>query len=327
VSGQPIELAVCTDPGGEAMSVRIGISGASVVARQGRDALFTYLDTLEAQGWDSVWFSDRIVGAGSVLDPLVGMAMVAARTQRMRFGTGVLLMSMRSPVTTARALAAIDMLSGGRLVVGVGVGQESTVEYDAMGVDKRDRGQRLDEAIHVMRRLWAEERVTHQGRFLKLKEAGVSPKPVQANVPIWIGGRTEAAFRRTGRIGDGWLPTQVTPEDVASGIRRIGEYAAEAEHHIEHDHYGIQLGCYLVESGPVPMDRVRPFLLTRRQDVGPEQLNLIGTPDQVMARIREYVDAGATKFVLGPACDPDELYQQLELQSEALVKVFHGAAV
>ena len=122
------------------MSVRIGVAGASPFARQGRDALFDYLATVEAQGWDSIWFPDRIVGQGWVLDPLVGMAMVVARTQRIKIGTGVLLMSMRSPVATGRSLAAIDHLSGGRLIVGVGIGQEATLEYDAMGVRKRDRG-------------------------------------------------------------------------------------------------------------------------------------------------------------------------------------------
>ena len=309
------------------MSVRIGISGAAVPARQGRQALFQYLETLEAQGWDSLWFSDRIVGAPWVPDPLVAMAVVAARTEKLRFGTGVLLMSMRSPAATARALATIDYLSGGRLVVGVGVGQEATLEYDAMGVLKRDRGQRLDEAIRVMRMLWTQERVTYDGRFLKLTDTSINPKPVQANVPVWIGGRTEAALQRTGRLGDGWLPTQVTPEDVAGGIQRIKQYAAEAGRSLPDDHFGVQLNCYVVERGQVPMDQVRPYLMMRRQDVGPEQLHLLGTPDQVAARLREYIDAGATKFVFSPACSPGELPSQLALQSQLVVKAFHAAPV
>ncbi len=307
--------------------VRIGVSGASAMARQGRDTFFRYLEVLEGQGWDSLWFSDRIVGPGWSLDPLVGMAMVAARTEKLKFGTGVLLMSMRNAVATARALAAIDNLSNGRLVVGVGVGQEAALEYDAMGVLKRDRGQRLDEAIRVMRMLWTQEKVSYEGKSLKLTDTGITPKPAQASVPIWIGGRTEAAFRRTGRLGDGWLPTQVTPEDVARGIARIKEYAVEAGREVSDDHYGLQIGCYLVERGPVPMDHVRQYLLTRRQDVAPEQLHLVGTPDQVMARMREYIDAGATKFVLGPACGPEEVWRQLEVQSEMLVKPVHTAAV
>ena len=148
------------------MSVKIGVSGASVMAREGRDTFLRYLDALEELEWDSVWFSDRIVGPAWRMDPLAGMAITAGRTQKLKFGTGVLLMSMRSPVTVARELATIDLLSGGgRLVVGVGVGQESTLEYDAMGVAKRDRGKRLDEAIRLMRRLWSEDRITYESDF------------------------------------------------------------------------------------------------------------------------------------------------------------------
>jgi probable F420-dependent oxidoreductase len=305
------------------MGVRIGVGGASPMARQGREAFFSYLDAAEAQGWDSVWFTDRIIEPTEIIDPLVGMAMAAARTERLKFGTGVLLMSMRSPVTTARALASIDALSGGRLVVGVGVGHEGTLEYDAMGVRKSDRGRRLNEAVRVMRHLWTQEKASYDGEFLKITGGGLNPKPSQQSVPIWIGGRTEAAMRRAGRLGDGWLPAQVTPEDAAEGIARVQQYAAEAGRHVSDDHFGVNLGCYVVESGPVPMDRVSQYLLQRRHDVGLDQVHLIGTPDQVQARIREYVDAGITKFVFGPACGPDEMIRQMEIQAETVVKVFH----
>ena len=195
-----------------------------------------------------------------------------------------------------------------------------------MGVAKRERGQRLDEAIRIMRRLWTEEKVTYQSEFLKLSDTGILPKPAQADLPIWIGGRTEAAFRRTGRLGDGWLPTQVTPEDCERGIARIKEHAAEAGRQLEEDHYGIQLGCYLVERGPIP-EKASSFLLSRRSDVGPEQLHLLGTPDQVMARIREYIDAGITKFVFNPACSADDMFEQLQFQADALVTPFHTKQV
>lgn len=308
------------------MTVRVGIGSTSAtsMARSGRDAFLGYLDTLEQQGWDSIWFSDRIVGPVWALDPITAMAMVAAHTRKLKFGTGVLLMSVRSPVTTARSLAAIDYFSGGRLIVGVGVGQESPIEYDAMGVRKADRGKRLDEAIRLMRRLWTEERVTYQSPFVKLADVGISPRPHQANVPIWIGGRTEAAFRRTGVLGDGWLPTQVTPQDVAVAIPRIQRYAAEVAREVPDDHFGVQLGCYLVEGGPVPMDKVSNHLLRRRTDVGLERLHLLGTPAQVQAQMREFVDAGATKFVINPACGPDELQRQLEWQAAEIVRPLHA---
>ncbi len=306
------------------MSVKIGVSGASVMAREGRDTFLRYLDALEELEWDSVWFSDRIVGPAWRMDPLAGMAITAGRTQKLKFGTGVLLMSMRSPVTVARELATIDLLSGGgRLVVGVGVGQESTLEYDAMGVAKRDRGKRLDEAIRLMRRLWSEDRITYESDFVKLTDTGVNPRPTNPAVPIWIGSRAEAGLRRTGYLGDGWLPTQLTPEEVSDGIERIKAYAAEAGREIPGDHYGLQISTYMVESGTVPDAIMEKYLLQRRPSVSPEQINLLGTPDQVMSRLREYIDAGATKFVFNPACGPDEMFDQLQLQAEAIVQPFH----
>ena len=152
-----------------------------------------------------------------------------------------------------------------------------------------------------------------------------TPSPVQGNLPIWIGGRTQAAIRRTGRLGDGWLPTQVTPEDVAASIPQIQQYAAEAGRQVPDDHFGLQINCYVVERGPAPMEKVRPYLVLRRQDVSPEALHLVGTPDQVIARLREFIDAGATKFVFGPACSTEELPTQLALQSELVLKAFHTA--
>ena len=309
------------------MSVKIGLAGASVMAREGREAFLRYVDAAEELGWDSVWFSDRIVGPAWRMDPIAGMAIVTGRTETLKFGTGVLLMSMRSPVTAARELATIDLLSNGRLVLGVGVGQESLAEYEAMGVRKRDRGRRLDEAIVLMRRLWTEERVTYESEFLRLTDATIGVRPKQANVPIWIGSRSEAGLRRTGRLGDGWLPTQMTPEEVASGIARIQEYAAEAGRSIEDDHFGLQISSYMVESGSVP-DYIRErYLLQRRSDVPPEQLNLLGTPEQIMARLREYIDAGASKFVFNPACGADEMLEQMRLQAEAIVQPFHKKLV
>ena len=159
------------------MSIKIGLSGVSVVAKEGRDAFLSYVDEAEAQGWDSIWFSDRIVGPTLRIDPIVGMSMISGRTNKLKFGTGVLLMSVRSPVTMARELATLDNLSNGRLVVGVGVGQEALAEYEAMGVRKQDRGRRLDEAIQVMRELWAKDTVTYESEFLKLDNASIGIHP------------------------------------------------------------------------------------------------------------------------------------------------------
>jgi probable F420-dependent oxidoreductase len=309
------------------MSVKIGVSGSSVAARDGRETFLRYIDTLEELDWDSVWFSDRIVGSAWRMDPLVGMAITVGRTEKLKFGTSVLIMSVRSPVTTARALATIDMMAPGRLVVGVGVGQESPLEYEAMGVRKRDRGKRLDEAIVLMQRLWGEDKVTYESDFIKLTDASIEPKPSNPDLPMWIGSRAEAGLRRTGYLGTGWLPTQMLPDEIRAGINRINEYATEAGRAIPDDHFGLQVSTYVVENGKVPDYIKEKYLLQRRSDVTPEQINLIGTPDEIIDRMKEYIDAGASKFVFNPACGPDELFEQLELQGRLIVQPFHQKLV
>lgn len=306
------------------MKVRIGLSGASAMAREGRDNFFQYLDAAEQGQWDSIWFSDRIAEPAWVMDPIVGMAIGIARTQRLQFGTSVLIMSMRSPVTTARSLAAIDAISQGRIIAGVGIGRESDMEYDAMGVEKSSRGRRLNEAIRVMRLLWTQDDVNYDGQYLKLKGASITPKPVRNPIPIWIGGRSEAALRRTGQLGDGWLPVQLTPEEAARDIARIREYASEAGREVPEDHFGVQLGTYIVENGQLDMDKINQRLLRRRHDVGLDQLNLLGKPDEVLARMREYIDAGITKFVFNPACGPEEMLQQMDIQAGFILSEYHG---
>ncbi|MCI0816212.1 MAG: LLM class flavin-dependent oxidoreductase, partial [Chloroflexi bacterium] len=178
-----------------------------------------------------------------------------------------------------------------------------------------------------MRRLWTEDSVTYESEFLKLTEASIQVRPKQANIPIWIGSRTEPGLRRTGRLGDGWLPTQITPEEVAKGIERIKEHAEEAGREFDAGHYGVQIGTYLVERGRVPAEVTERYLTSRRSDVPAEAINLLGTPEAVTARLREYIDAGATKFVFNPACGADEMFDQLQLQADAIVQPYHQKLV
>src|SRR5205085_4271907 len=131
--------------------------------------------------------------------------MVAAYSSTLKFGPSVLAVPLRNPVLLAKELATLDYLSHGRLLPAVGLGSD-LAEYAALGVPPEDRGARADEAIEVMRLLWREERVTYDGRFYSLHDVSIVPRPVQKPCPpIWIGGRTKAAQRRVGRVGDGWL--------------------------------------------------------------------------------------------------------------------------
>jgi len=163
-----------------------------VATPQGQDPHFLrqLVQVGDTYGYDSLWLSDRIVGQQLSLEPIVALAMVAAYSDRLKFGTSVLALPLRQPVVLAKQIATLDYLSRGRCFPAVGLGQEDPTEYEACGVPKSDRGQRTDEAILLMRRLWQEERVTHEGTFFTCHDVSITPKPFfQPSPPVWIGGR------------------------------------------------------------------------------------------------------------------------------------------
>jgi probable F420-dependent oxidoreductase len=163
-----------------------------------------------------------------VLDATVTLAWVAALTKHVRLGASVMVLPYHEPVALAKALATIDVLSGGRLLVGVASGWLRE-EFDLLGVPFRERGARTDEYLGALRALWSEERVTFRGRFVRLEEAAFFPKPLQRpHPPIWIGGGSAAAFRRVARFGDGWLAVPRSPTELAADVATIRREAEAA---------------------------------------------------------------------------------------------------
>jgi len=163
-----------------------------------------------------------------VLDVPTTLAWVAAVTRHVRLGASVMVLPYHEPIALAKALTTIDVLSGGRLMVGVASGWLRE-EFDLLGVPFRERGARTDEYLAVLRALWTEERVTYRGRFVRLEDAAFFPKPVQKpHPPSWIGGSSAAAFRRVGRVGDGWLAVPRAPAELASDVATIRREAEAA---------------------------------------------------------------------------------------------------
>jgi probable F420-dependent oxidoreductase len=159
----------------------------------------------EAAGFDSVWLGEHHNNPLLYPTPLVGLAAIAGRTRRLRLGTAVLLLPLYHPVTVAEEGAMVDMISGGRLVLGVGAGY-APEEFALFGVAARERGSRLEEGVSLIHRLWTEEGVTHEGRHFRLAGATIGPRPVQRpRPPIWFAAWAEPAIRRAGRLGDAWL--------------------------------------------------------------------------------------------------------------------------
>jgi probable F420-dependent oxidoreductase len=203
-------------------------------------AFFDEVTTVADQlGFESAWLPEHLVlptaMAGSpysgaehppvppttpIFDAPAYLAFLAGRTEQIRLGTYVYLLGIRHPFVTARAFATLDVVSGGRAEVGVGAGWLAS-EWDAVGLDFATRGRRLDEAIGVCRRLWAEPEVEHHGEFFDFDRVAFEPKPVQRPVPVLIGGESGAALRRAERLGDGWLGMGHTPESVAPIVQRL----------------------------------------------------------------------------------------------------------
>lgn len=159
----------------------------------------------EAAGFDSVWLGEHHNNPLLYPTPLIGLAAIASRTRRVRLGTGVLLLPLYHPLAVAEEGAMVDVISGGRLILGVGAGY-APEEFAAFGVSLKERGSRMTEATRLIQRLWSEEKVTHEGRHYRVTNAAVAPRPVQhPRPPIWFAGWVEPAIRRAARLGDAWL--------------------------------------------------------------------------------------------------------------------------
>ena len=308
------------------MSVKIGIGfGGWPFPTHDPDELWQYVDTCEALDIDSLWLSDRIVSEVMNVEPLIALSFIAARTKKLKFGTSVLALPLRNPTVLAKEIATLDFLSGGRVLPAVGLGTEDEREFEACGSPKHQRGGRTDEAIVVMKLLWSQDNVTFHGKYYTLNDVTIQPKPVQKSLPpVWIGGRSEAAIRRTARIGDGWLVSQATPDEVSEGVAKIKVMAQEHGNEIEDDHYGVLFSFFIADTHEEAARQAAPYMLRRRTDVDYAEFSAFGTPDHVKALMQRYIDAGAPKIVVRPACAPELMMEQLELLGREVVPHYHG---
>ncbi len=274
----------------------------------------------DKHGYDSIWLSDRIVSDRFSLEPMIALSMVAAWSPKMKFGTSVLALPLRNPVVLAKQIATLDFLSEGRMLPFVGLGQEEPEEYEACGVSKEQRGPRTEEAICLMRRLWEEDNVTHEGRFFTCHDVTVTPKPAfKPSPPVWIGGRSEAAARRAGRVGDGWFVSSATPEEIRQGRDIVFSTARELGREVEEDHIGIILGYYISPKVEESEALAYNFVTRHRPDAHFTEFSAVGPVEKIVESIHGYIEAGACKFVVRPLCPAEQTLEQLEvLGSEVL---------
>lgn len=273
---------------------------------------------LEARRIDSIWTGGHVASRNPSTEALMSLARISAVTERVTIGTSVLLLPLYPPAIVAKQVADLDRACGGRLVLGVGVGGEYPQEFRACGVPMGERGRRTDEAIALLRRLWTGEEVSHDGPFYAMSQVRIHPAPAQAaGPPIVVAGRKEAAMRRAARLGDGWMPYLYSPPRYAASVERVKGLAAEAGRDLS------GFGWYAWVFVNVDPDGRRAREQAARtmggnydQDFGAmiDSVAAAGTPEEVGAKLQDFVDAGARHFIFMPAAgdgDPDAIVDRL----------------
>ena len=287
---------------------------------------FALVRRLEALGFDSVWVGDHVSFHNPLYESLTLLAAYASITERIKLGTAVYLLALRPPAIAAKVTATLDVLSGGRLVFGVGVGGENPKEFELTGVPLRERGARVTEAIEVVRTLWRDTPARFKGRFTEFDGVSIDPKPVQAGgPPIWIGGRSDAALERAARHGDGWVSYVVQPERFAQSLAKIR--AAAQAHGRALDGFTpahlvfVTLGRDYESARGVWVER-----LSKRyaQDFGPlaRKYGVMGTPEQCAEQLERFRAAGCRYFLLNAICDSADEGAQLERMATEVIPRF-----
>jgi probable F420-dependent oxidoreductase len=286
------------------VTVAVGIQGSGQQVGGTPDAgLFREVaQAAEELGYDSIWAGEHISYRNPILDVVVGLSTFAAVTERITIGAGVVLLPLRHPSIVAKAFASLDYVSGGRVILGVGVGGEGEKDFEAVGVDPRERGARTNEALRALRALFAGGEASFSGRFFSFTGIRIEPAPVQpGGPPLWVGGRSEAAIRRAARLGDGWMPIWVSPRRFAEGCTKLPEHVTRAV--TVPAHVGDKRWLY---------EHLRQRYSGDFGEHVVDRYCVAGTPEECAARVREYVDAGAEHIVFNVA-EPEDAERLAEV--------------
>lgn len=304
----------------------VGVSLPTVGPIGEREFLLATARAAENAGLHSVWATDHVIlpkhrtseypykrsttevlfsEGVAWLDPVAVMGVVAGATERVTIGTSVLVLPYRSPIVLANELSTLDRLSGGRIILGVGVGWMAE-EFDALGVPASERGARTDEYIRAMKTLWGSKGfVSFEGRFVRFNDMTLATRPHrEAGPPVYVGGNSPAALRRAGALADGWLGMEIFVDEVAEARTALEMATAEA---------GREPGSVVlsVRRGLVPPFEISNFL--------PERRSITGTPADVADELKRYREEGVTLAVLDLAMLPAEAVRTIDwLAAEVL---------
>ena len=263
---------------GEELGYDAVLMGDHILVPKKIDSIYPYTPTGEFPG----------EGAGDAMEMITLLAYVAGQTKKIRLVTSVLIVPYRPVLLAAKALATLDVLSGGRLVVGIGVGWMEE-EFQAMGLDTyKERGAVTDEYLQLYKELWTSENPSFDGKYYQISGSGFEPKPAQKpHPPIWIGGHTGPAIRRAAKYGDGWMPIGLRPPAILDPEELGGKIA--------------QLRKLTVEAGR-PEDAVDLTFSTSvvfNDSIGSSREMMQGQPEQIAGDRRQYQDLGVSNFIIG----------------------------
>lgn len=292
-------MAATFTPGLRPVTITFGV----LPAHDESGDLLANVELAEALGFDSVWLGDHVLWYTPSPDPMVLLGACAARSERIRLGTGVYLAALRPAPVVAKQAATLDQLSQGRFVLGVGIGGENPAEFENVGVDVKRRARRLEETVEACRALWSSggEPVTYEGRDVRLHEARFDYPPFTPGGPaIWMGGRAEGALRRAGRLAEGWLAFVVDAPRFRESWARVRGYAEEAGRDPGTMTPGLQLWCQLDPDEDAALAVIAPAIerMYRTPYERFERYCIAGGPDRWIERLGEFIDAGVRHFNL-----------------------------
>jgi probable F420-dependent oxidoreductase len=289
---------------GETPAMLIGVTVPNIGSLATGDAVVEIAEYAEESGFASVWVVDHMVlphvssesypytnqpgvslpPTWPILDPLIALAAIAARTSRVLLGTGVYLLPLRHPVINAKLAVSVDILSKGRLLLGIGLGWIKE-EYTTLNVTWEDRGRLFDEQIDLLRTLWRDEAPAFDGQFWQVREIGFEPKPVNGTIPLLIGGTNDISRRRAAKRGDGWHLIDMEPAEVAAARDALAE------------------DCRAAGRSPTDVQTSMYASLAIHDDDVPDealQFPLMGSTAQIAAKLRAYRTTGLDHIVLAP---------------------------
>ena len=271
----------------------------------------------EALGFDDGWLTEGILNPNFVLEPVAYIAHLTALTEKIRFGVSVIILNYRNPVQLAKELATVDQLSNGRLTVGFGLGSGTDL-YPAFGIGQEKRVARFEEAISVLTALWTQERVTLDGKFWKLNNQGMQPRPLQKpRIPVFLGGHSEPAMRRAIKLADGWMAAGSTgSEESIVDLAKMHDYLVEAGR--DPKSFWLSKRIYIAVEDDEAKARQKLNAALSYQYAGRDQshVGLAATPSKAVEWLGRFIDAGVNHILLNPCYEHES---QMEILATKVV--------